>query len=97
MTLFGQSALSQSLVLGVLKKSWRIAGTSECLSNRRALFRLRAWSCHTYGAFPKQHLFLPGTSVLFSDLVANKDSIKYLIMMNDILAAGNSEDKSTGF
>lgn len=40
------------------------------------------------------HLFLSGTSVLFSDLVVNKDSTRYLIMVNGILVVGNNEDES---
>lgn len=35
--------------------------------------------------------------MFFGDLMANKDPTKYLIMVNDILAADNSEDKSIGF
>lgn len=34
--------------------------------------------------------------MIFSDLVANKDSTKYLIMVNGILATGDSEDESIG-
>lgn len=49
------------------------------------------------GDFPKLHLYLLGTSVFFSDLVPNRDSIKYLIMVNGILAVGNSEDENIGF
>lgn len=41
-------------------------------------------------------LFLLGTSMVFSDLVANRDSTNCLIMMNDILVTSKRVSEEAG-